>query len=218
MVKVLIDSREPDKIIEKAQTVWKECEKTFLEVGDIVCLENNVCIELKRILDFVGSVRPKKGMSSGRIFQQCSNMTSNFTNPYLIIVGSFDKVSKSPHVRFTIEQFLGAQASITARYGVPVFHVQNNSQCFKLASALIRKSGGEKKELTTITRSVPKTEDIISSIISAFPGVGPSKAVAIKDHFDIQCASDLVNLSEDDLKDVNGVGFVQAKSIKKFFY
>ena len=217
-MKILIDDREPSKIIDKAKKTWKDVEVAHLPVGDIVCLENNVAIERKEVSDFASSVRAKKGMSTGRIFSQVAQMKENFTNNYVIIVGKFDKVSKNPHFKFTVDQFIGAQASIAARQGVPVFHVANNSQFFKLCSALIRKSNGEEKDLSNVVRSQPVFGDIIASIIGQVPGVGPKKALAIKEHFNFDKVSDICELSEDDLKQVNGIGFVQSQNIKKYFF
>ena len=216
-MKILIDDREPSKIIDKAKKTWKDVEVAHLPVGDIVCLENNVAIERKEVSDFASSVRAKKGMSTGRIFGQVANMVDNFSNNHVIIVGNFSKVSKSPHVRFTIDQFLGARASITARNKVPVHVVDNNSQFFKLCSALIRKSDGEVKDLSTVTRSLPTGGDVIASAISAVPSVGPKRALAITTHFGFEHIIDYCNLSEEELREVPGIGFVQASNIKRYY-
>jgi ERCC4-type nuclease len=228
MVKILIDDREPSKIIEKAKKVWSDVEVAHLPVGDIVCAENNVCIERKEIMDFVSSVRAKKGQSTGRVFTQVQNMVDNFENNHVIIVGDMKKVAKSRHVRFTTEQYNGAVSSIASRKRihsvtkelkdkVPVHEVDNVSQFFKRCSAIIRKSDGTEKDLNLVTRSEPSCDDIIAGMISYVPGIGPKKAVAIKDYFDIKKVSELIYISEEQLKEVPGIGFVQSQNFKKFF-
>jgi ERCC4-type nuclease len=206
-----------------ALKMFPDIEVKMLPVGDIVCLDNNVCIERKNVDDYASSVMGKKG-KRGRIFSQVENMKHNFLHNFIIIVGSFDKVTFNPKLHFNLKQFLASQASLsTKRQGddpehdkIPVYHVQNNSQFFTLAKYLIEKTDGPKKKFNDIQRIKPKDGDLRKAALSWIPGVGETLAEAIVEHFDYKQLSEYCQLTEDELRQVPKIGKKKASMIKKW--
>lgn len=212
---VLVDNKEPEGIILMSMEYFGNTKVTSLPVGDLLYEEHSCVIERKEITDFLSSVKGYKG-NPGRIWVQLENMKQNYEHSFLIIVGPFREHSFD--VRgFSKKQFLGACASIGARYNIPVYHVDSNEEFFILSRALMLKSDGERKELSTVKRLPVTPENVTRAMVSCVPGIGGSYAKKIIETFNITRARDLCDLSLDDLLSVEGVGPKKAKAIKEWF-
>ena len=206
MNKIHLDSREP-------KDVQEDCKKTFgkenvvvefMLIGDLIFPKENLCIERKRIGDAVGSIMDQ------RIFRQAVNMTENFQNSVIIIIGSWKEIQKSRYIKFSEKQFLGACASLMTKYNMKVFWVENNRQFWLTCKYLTEKCNGDPIELETIERvkfSGDKHFDMLRIL------VGPKKAHLILAEHKFK---DLVKLTKKDLQQIKGIGPGTAARVKEW--
>ena len=181
-MKIIVDTSEPPKVQKAIKKLHDDVEIAKCDIGDIVC--GDVCIERKEIGDFVGSI------VSGHIQKQLIQM-KQFKFPYLLISGSFkawqfaQKFNKSYSTKgFGIEPFLGALSSVAVRYGVTVLMVDNDTQLCKLAVKLITKTYDGKEVTirdTELLKNSLTTDDIKIKVLTCFEGIGPKKALKLKE-------------------------------------
>jgi len=210
---VIVDSREGKQyqtMATKYLSSVGEVSVQMIDSGDYVYLKTSSAIERKEIKDYVGSVK-------GRIWEQVLNLVNNFDNPYVIIVGRFDEAYFKQYHDFSTKMFLGSMASITARSGVPVFHVENNKEFFILTRALMLKSDGENRGVELIRRARPKYGDIVQGMLSFVPGIGPENARRIIEHCKVREVRDLCDLELESLMEVPGIGRKRGLMVKEYF-
>lgn len=179
-MRIIVDTAEPEKIQRAMKRLDEEVIIQKCDIGDIVYDE--VCIERKDIGDFIGSIM------SGHIQKQLIQM-QQYAHPYLIISKSFkdwqyaQRFGKGYKSKgFGIEQFIGALSSVSARYGVSVLMVDNDTQLCKLAYKLIQKHyDGKTPDIkhTELLKNSLTTEDIKLKILTCFNGIGLKKAEKI---------------------------------------
>ncbi len=170
--KIKIDDREPDKIF-RMMSKLRECEVTRLDVGDIVCEEKNIAFERKSISDFCGCVK------SGKIFKDVMQLSQNFQHVYLIIEGHYKDLRYSGFVLWTVEQHLGAIASLCARSRVQIITADNSTQLCKLIDKIITKTDDGKVisiKDTELLKNTITTNDMRLKLLSCFPNVGLVRA------------------------------------------
>jgi ERCC4-type nuclease len=206
---IYVDDREPPNVQEMALKYFPECKITRLEVGDIVCTDNSVCIERKSVEDLAGS------LMDGRLMRQIGNMKNNFDNNWVIIVGDERKLYTHRYITFYKEQFIGIVGSLFASYGIHTWQVRDMKDYFLYSKDFINKSNGEEKDLSKVYRKVPKCKDAYVGMLRQIPFVGDKQAEAILDQYTIR---QLHDVSEGDLCRIRGVGKKTAKKVKELFY
>lgn len=198
---VLVDDREPKKVIKKGRKYFPDLSVARLEVGDVI--DGNTSIERKTTLDFVGSV------NDGRIFSQAQNMKANFENSFIIMIGSYEAVRTNRYVNFPINRFIGAMADLTMLYHVPVLRVENEEQFWRYCQSLFKKANGEPP--VNVTRK-KANGDVRVGMLCAIPGIGEKKARNILKQFTIH---ELCHAGVDDIRTVKGIGVKRARAIKE---
>jgi len=128
-MKITLDVHELH-IKSQGEKHFSEIEVKKLPVGDVIY--KNICIERKEINDFISSITGK-----GRVFQQARNMVANFPseNCYVIIVGKQQAAVFNKKIRFSVDQFLAAQASLAQL--VHVMTVDNHNSILETLFILI---------------------------------------------------------------------------------
>lgn len=198
---VLVDDREPKKVITKGRKYFPDLTVSRLEVGDVI--EGNCCVERKEILDFVGSV------NDGRIFSQVQNMKANFENSFVIMIGDYERVRTNRYVNFPVNRFIGAMADITMLYHVPVLRVENEEMFWRYCQSLFKKAKGEPP--VNVTRK-KVNGDVRVGMLCAINGIGEKKARNILKQFTIH---QLCHANVDDIRTVKGIGAKRARAIKE---
>ena len=173
-------------------------EKKHLLVGDFVCPEKSICIERKKVDDFVNSMR------CGRLPDQLLNMQSNYQNNYLLISGKFENLYFKPHYRnFSVEQRLGMLASLAVRYNVKILQVENDNQLLKLITKIIAKTDdGKIVELSLVKRT--SGHNVFLSLLQAIPKISKHRADQIKQKY--PCFEDLFDAVKNDSFEMKGFG------------
>ncbi|MFH1470889.1 MAG: ERCC4 domain-containing protein [Candidatus Micrarchaeota archaeon] len=201
-VVVLMDDRESESIREELEELGAKVEVKRLGVGDFV-LSGRVVIERKTRSDFESSI------TDGRLFQQASNMRGQFERAIVIVEGeSFEE-------RVNKNALLGALASLMVDYGIPVLFTRGPERTADFLFAVAKREQlGEKRELRILGGKKPRTlAEQQRLIIECLPGVGPKRAKELlKCFFNVE---NVINATEGELLELDGMGEKRAKEIKK---
>lgn len=174
MNKILIDSREPDKIFAFAKELGMDFEKVTLPIGDIVF--NNIIFERKSQSDFHQSIFNK------HLSKQLQQM--NCAHPILIISGSFNDYKESLNLKgiysWSEQHYHGSIASLHRSYPkLRIYEVESDYDLMLRVKKLIEKiDDGKTVDIydTELLRNTMTTDDMKVKLIVNFPGYGIIKA------------------------------------------
>jgi len=200
-VKIIIDKRDDSQFEEELRKLGAKVEWKMLDVGDFLCSHRTV-VERKTRSDFESSI------IDGRLFSQLSNLKHNYDGVIIVVegTGEFERIQK--------KAILGAYATIITDYNASLFFTKSIKGTAEVVFAIARHEQFAKKQPLRLfakrkTHTVSQTQ---RSIIEMFPMVGPKLAKNLLGHFGN--VEDVVNASERDLLEVEGMGKKRAKAIK----
>ncbi len=177
-----------------------------LAVGDYIIPEGTV-IERKASSDFVSS------LFDGRLFEQSSRLTADYTDVYYVIEGDFYRELRLwPSRR---RQILGALATLVASYNVKLLWSPSKEETAELIAALASRPEGYQAGPVVINKK-PRLGSIREwqlYILQSFPGIGAKTAERILQRFGSLEA--FFNASLAELASVEGVGEAKASRIKE---
>jgi len=206
-----IDSRESsEKLFDAFDILVAEkgisYEKTFLEVGDIVC--GNVVIERKEAGDFVGSIM------DGRLTDQAHQMCLNFEHKYVIIEGNPFRTRSS----INENAIIGKMTSLYVKYNIPVMFVENQAQLAYASYSLITKhmdgASYNPEDFVKLKHKV-SDEEILVAMLHQIPNLGYDKAQAIAELYNFSLKEFVNSANPGRLKTIDGVGTTMSKKIMK---
>jgi Fanconi anemia group M protein len=202
---VLIDDREPKKVIHKGREFFPDLTVARLEVGDIV--ENNIAIERKTALDFAGSV------NDHRIFEQAYNMNANYDHSFVIMTGSYEDIRRNRYCNgFSVNRFIGAMADLLMFYNTPVLRVETEPMLWRYCQSIFKKANGDAPiKIKKVKRG---KGDVRIGVLCGVPNIGEKRA---RNLLKIYTIHELCHATVDDLTTVNGIGKKRAKNIKEVF-
>lgn len=215
---VVIDDREKTERIDDALKFFNEqgfrSKKERLPVGDYL-FDKKLVFEWKTPEDFIGSVMNK------RVFKQAQRMRQ-YPFSYIIIVGNpyeylveqykIQKYMRSKRTlkEFTINNLLGAIASLVEHDNVVI--VENNNQAFTIMSYLA-KNILTKDNHAPIEKPVCKMTDAVGTFLCCIDTISTKKAILIKEHLHLENLKDLLEITKEDLTNINGIGSKTADKI-----
>ena len=201
-VLIFVDSRE-NNIEEYFKQYGCEIQKKMLLCADFL-VSDRVCIERKTVSDFVQSITDK------RLFQQLKKMKDDFEKPILIIEGN-----ESLYGTLQPNIIRGALTSITVDLGVPIIWTRDIADTAGIVYWMARREQiMEKRENILRNKKVPETnEGRQEYLISSLPDISVVRAKALLEHFKTPEA--VFNASEEELREVKGIGKKIAKNIRK---
>ncbi len=206
---IFVDDREPERVFEMLERAKVEFEVKRLEIGDFLIVHGSreVVVERKTAEDFVNST------IDGRIFRQCSALSSRYPLSFLFIVGSINEVLSRRMIRR--EAVIGAIVSIAVKNDpgqvVPIVFED------EFDSVLALKFIGEKvrKGEFRILPRVRAREDYEVAMLTAIPGIGEERAKKLLKKFgNVQR---IANASVVELMRVEGIGEKFARRIYDAF-
>lgn len=205
-IKITADHREKSSgLIKELVEMGVKIEMEQLDVGDYI-LSNRVAVEFKTVPDFVDSI------IDGRLLTQISDLKHNYQRPIVIIEGDEDIYSqRSIHPN----AIRGMLATITASYGIPILQTKH----FKETAVLMGMIAKREQEDVTRTFSMHANKKPLSFkeqqeyIVSSLPGVGPLLAKPLLEKFN--SVKNIVNASEEELREVEKIGERKARQIKE---
>ena len=201
---VYVDSREGNSsVIRALDSIGVKVKINTMSVADYQVSEE-VAIERKTAKDFVDSIVDK------RLFKQARAMMEEFKKPVMILEGDdFYTGFINPNA------IRGSIASIALDFGISIIPTRNSEDTAAMIKRIaIREQKGEKRSIQIRTERKPENlwEQQLF-IIESLPGIGPTHARSLLEHFGTVNA--IMNASESQLMDVAGIGKKTAANVKK---
>ena len=169
-----------------------------------VMVSDDVAIERKTAKDFVDSIMDK------RLFKQATELREEFKKPLIILEGDdfYNGFINPNAVR-------GSIASIALDFGISIIPTRNAQDTAAMIKRIaIREQTGEKPHIQTRTDKKPVNMwEQQLFIIESLPNIGPVNAKKLLEHFGT--VSKVINASENELMEVEGIGKKTAKNIRK---
>lgn len=201
---VYADSREGNsKVIRHLSEMEIDVQVRSMAVGDYQ-VSDEVVIERKTAKDFVGSIIDK------RLFKQARELSEEFKRPLLILEGDdiYNGMIHPNAVRGTI-------AAIAIDFGISIIPTRNSQDTAAMIKRIaLREQNGEKVNIQIRTDKKPTSlwEQQLF-IIESLPNIGPVNAKNLLQHFG--SVEKVINASENELQEVEGIGKKTAKNIRK---
>ena len=201
---VYADSREGNsKVIRHLSEMEIDVQVRSMAVGDYQ-VSDEVVIERKTAKDFVDSIIDK------RLFKQARELSEEFKRPLLILEGDdiYNGMIHPNAVRGTI-------AAIAIDFGISIIPTRNSQDTAAMIKRIaVREQSGEKVNIQIRTDKKPTSlwEQQLF-IIESLPNIGPVNAKNLLQHFGT--VEKVINASESELQEVDGIGKKTAKNIRK---
>lgn len=201
---VYADTREGNsKVIRHLSEMEMDVQVKTMAVGDYQ-VSDEVAIERKTAKDFVDSIVDK------RLFKQATELREEFKKPIIILEGDdlYSGFINPNAIR-------GSIASIALDFGIsliPTRNAQDTAAMIKRIAIREQKEGQTPITLRTDKKPTNIWEQQIF-IIESLPNIGPVHAKRLLEHFGT--VTNIINASEDELQEVEGIGKKTAKNIRK---
>ena len=201
---VYADSREGNsKVIRHLSEMEIDVQVRSMAVGDYQ-VSDEVVIERKTAKDFVDSIIDK------RLFKQARELSEEFKRPLLILEGDdiYNGMIHPNAVRGTI-------VAIAIDFGISIIPTRNSQDTAAMIKRIaVREQSGEKVNIQIRTDKKPTSlwEQQLF-IIESLPNIGPVNAKNLLQHFGT--VEKVINASESELQEVDGIGEKTAKNIRK---
>lgn len=201
---VYADSREGNsKVIRHLTEMEMDVKVQSMAVADYQ-VSDEVAIERKTAKDFVDSIIDK------RLFKQARELSEEFKKPILILEGDdlYGGMVNANAIR-------GSIASIALDFGISIIPTRNAQDTAAMIKRIaIREQNGERTpvQVRTDKKPVSLLEQQLF-IVESLPNIGPVNAKNLLEHFG--SVSNIINASEKELQEVEGIGNKTAENIKK---
>lgn len=201
---VFADTREGNsKVIRHLSEMEIDVKVQAMAVGDYQ-VSDEVVIERKTAKDFVDSIVDK------RLFKQARSLMEEFKRPLIILEGDdlYNGMINPNAIR-------GSIASIALDFGISIIPTRNARDTAAMIKRIaIREQSGEKTpiQIRTDKKPVNLWEQQLF-IIESLPNIGPVNAKNLLEHFGT--VANIINASESQLQEVEGIGKKTAANIRK---
>ena len=206
VVAILADHREKNnRVVKELIDTGISVKTAQLTTADYV-VSGKVGIELKKVPDFVASI------IDGRILDQVRDLKNSFQKAVLVIEGEEDIYSvRNVHAN----AIRGMLASIVLDFNVPVLYTKNPQDTAALLAVMAKREQGKEIDFSLHSLKPKSVREQQEFIVSAFPNIGIQTAKTLLEHFG--SIKNLVNATEEQLKELKGVGEKTAKQLVKMF-
>lgn len=215
-MEILIDNREKQSRIEHAKKYYEHYNYKVtvkeLPFGDYI-FENKVVFEYKTLKDFVKSVQNQ------RVFNQAIDQSTTYPYHFVIIVSSanerrkyFTKLKNTGHpdLYFNEIKFIGAISRLNTY--TTVIQAENELEAFLYMKSQSRKCLDNKH---IIKRLESKTDNPAFNFLMNIKHISDVKAKTICDGLDLYTLEDLLNVTNNELQGLDGIGSATAGIIMK---
>lgn len=201
--RILYDHREQSgAIVRHLHDLGALLEARQLEVADFV-LSDRVAVERKTAADFVDS------LVDGRLFDQIRQL-KEYPKPFLLVEGE----SLHGHRSVSPEAILGALASISIDYGVPVLQVRDGAETARFLHAVAKREQFAADRKVAVRPGKPATDDELRRfLVAGLPGVSEVLADRLLARFGSPGA--IFAAPAEALAEVEGIGQQKAAAIRR---
>jgi Fanconi anemia group M protein len=202
-ITIIVDHREYRcDVVKKLTVKGALIEPQQLDVGDYV-LSSRIAVERKNVDDFLES------LIKGKLFQQLEKLRDAYPRPILIIEGEglFTKRNIN-HNAIT-----GCLISIIVDFGISILNSKNSLDTANLLYITAKREQMERNRSVGIRgeKTSLSQRDLQQFIIEGLPNVSSTLANRLLNHFG--SVKDIINATQDELIEVNGIGKNIASSI-----
>lgn len=201
---IFVDSRELDSkvvdILKRKECVVKEKQ---LEIGDYL-ISSSTIIERKTSRDFVSSILDK------RLFEQAGNL-KEYNTPVILIEGKDFSDGNNVHPN----AIKGALSSLILRYKIPILWMKNSLESGEMIYWLAKREqeeGGKEISIRS-KKSKMNLKEKQQFLVSGLPGINTKLSKRLLKYF--KTPEKIFSCSEEKLKEVEGIGEILSKRIKK---
>jgi len=176
----------------------------MLQTADYV-LSPRCAVEFKTVEDFAQSI------IDGRLLDQLKQLKQNYERPVVIVEGTQDLFAvRNIHPN----AIRGMLATIAVSYGIPIIYTKDQKDTAAQLLAIAKREQAFQKESWQphAEKRAMSVQEQQEYVVSALPNVGLQLAKELLQYF--KSVKNVVNASEEQLKQVEGVGEKKAKSIK----
>jgi len=195
-VKIIADHREYRSPVVRNLTIKDAfVEPQQLNTGDYV-LSTRIGVERKTVDDFLQS------LIDGKLFDQISRLRDAYPRPILIIEGDGLLTKRN----ISHNAIFGSIVSITVDFGVPIITTKNPLETADLLYIMAkREQRDEKRPIAVRGEKTPMSlREKQQFIVEGLPNVSAVLAKRLLERFG--SIKDIVNASEEELKEVTGIG------------
>lgn len=214
-LKVFIDSREQSRI-KKATEYYTEqgltVEVKKLLIGDYLFTDgtDEVVFEFKTIPDFISSIQ------DNRVFNEALNQAENYNHHFVVIQGDESTRTKCLAItknyrRVTIFQYLGAIASLNRYTTVLESYSQFIDEAFYKMLIQSKKCLSGKPIVRKFSKKT--SNPAFNYLCGCIPGINYKKANNIVETYNLESLHDLMQLTHEDLLNIDGIGEKNAMKI-----
>jgi len=204
-IKIIVDHREPDEIINQLQNLGAVVSVKQIELGDYLTSERTV-IERKSKQDFEQSI------INQRLFRQMNNLKEWYDNVIIIVEGA------EPYLRLRYDAILGAYASIITDFHCSLFFTRDKDGTAGMVYAIAKHEQIAKKQPLNIVgkRKRFTLSEHQRAVIESLPKIGPQLAISLLNHF--KSIKSIANANVKELMEVPGVGRKKAEEIVRVIH
>ena len=173
-----------------------------LDVGDYV-VSSRIGVERKFVDDFLNS------LLSGHLFAQLQRLRDAYARPVLILEGKGLFTKRNINHR----AIYGSLISIVVDFGIPVLSTEDANETADLLFVMAKREQRQEKKSVALRGSKPSFSiaERQRFIVEGLPNISSVMAKRLLSHFGSIHA--IINASEKELQEVNGIGKQTAKSM-----
>jgi len=225
---VTVDPREKDRkqrAVDFYTGKGHEAQVEMLDVGDYL-FDNSVVFEYKEISDFMSSIKDNS------VFNEAANQSLEYKYHYVIIVGdvrdylnsswAFARTRRAFNGRYdkflaaNLGQYYGALRRLRV-FTIPI-EISGEENAFQeMLLQSVKCLDGKSKYYSNVTRQV-ESQDPVDVLLTSTKNISIKKSEAIRKHHTINNVYDLMKLTVNDFKLVDGIGEKSANNVYKFLH
>lgn len=223
---ICIDSREKERK-DRALSYYKakghEAQIEMLDVGDYV-FDDRVVFEYKVISDFMNSIMDES------LFNEAANQSLVYDFHFVVVVGDVRDYCKESWFYVNnrwrnnygkyLNTYLGRYYGALRRLRTFTCPIIVNSEDHAFLEMLLQSSkclDGKSKFYTNVTRQV-ESQDPVDVLLTSAKGISIKKAEAIRKHHTINNVYDLMELTVNDLQEIEGIGEKTSNNVYDFLH
>ena len=226
MMDILIDSREKGRR-ERASTYYTnkghKVNVETLDVGDYL-FNDRVVFEYKQMSDFMSSILNES------LFNEAANQSLKYDFHYVIIVGDVRQYLKESwfyvnnkwrnnypkYLATNLSRYYGALRRLRT-FTCPIECLNEENAFKEMLLQSIKCLDGKSKQYSNITRRV-EAQDAVDVLLTSVKNISTKKATRIREHYTLNNIYDLLDLTEENFTEVEGIGKSTSNTLYNFLH